>query len=89
MEQERGPKRITGKPAQHDTYIYKSTTSRYDPCADSTVKSSKKRKFSEGSDIGSGNGPDTISVVGESQTNKDGPPQKKHKKKKIKEEVDE
>ncbi|VDN01477.1 unnamed protein product [Thelazia callipaeda] len=47
MEQERGPKRITGKPTQHDAYTFKSTTIRYDPSADSTIKTGKKRKFDE------------------------------------------
>ncbi|VDM21012.1 unnamed protein product [Wuchereria bancrofti] len=87
MEQERGPKRITGKPTQHDSYTYKSTTSRYDPSADATVKSSKKRKFSEGSNGGTDKGLDTMNETGNEQ-NKDGPPHKKYKKKKIKEEAD-
>ncbi|KAM3721307.1 Nucleolar protein [Dirofilaria immitis] len=89
MEQERGPKRITGKPVQHDIYTYKSTTARYDSSADSTVKSSKKRKFVDDSDASGGKGPDTINEVGDGQIVKDGPPPKKHRKKKIKEEVNE
>ncbi|VDK70344.1 unnamed protein product [Litomosoides sigmodontis] len=89
MEQERGPKRITGRPAQHDSYTYKSTTTRYDPDADSTVKSSKKRKFSESSDVGSGRNPITMDEIASRQSNEEGPPQKKHKKKKVKDEVDE
>ncbi|MCP9261049.1 Nucleolar protein 58, partial [Dirofilaria immitis] len=81
-EKERGPKRITGKPVQHDIYTYKSTTARYDSSADSTVKSSKKRKFVDDSDASGGKGPDTINEVGDGQIVKDGPPPKKHRKKK-------
>lgn len=66
-----------------DVYTLFSSTGRYDASADSTIKSSKKRKFSEGSDAGSGKGPDTISEAGNRQFNMDGPPQKKQKKKKV------
>lgn len=61
-----------------------STTTRYDPDADSTVKSSKKRKFSESSDVGSGRNPITMDETGSRQSNEEGPPHKKHKKKKVK-----
>uniref|UniRef100_A0A915PZX4 Nop domain-containing protein n=1 Tax=Setaria digitata TaxID=48799 RepID=A0A915PZX4_9BILA len=82
MEQERGPRRITGKPTQHDTYTYKSTVARYDPSADSTVRSSKKRKFGDGGDVGGGDENPVKDEVGVGYTDRDGPPLKKHKKKK-------
>ncbi|OZC12710.1 NOP5NT domain protein [Onchocerca flexuosa] len=82
MEQERGPKRITGKPVQHDTYTYKSTATRYDASADSTVKSSKKRKFADDSESDRDKSLNTMNRAGDEQINNDGPPPKKHKKKK-------
>lgn len=60
-----------------------STTTRYDPSADSTVKSSKKRKFSESSSVGSGRSPATMNEDENRTINKDGQPQKKHRKKKV------